>query len=139
MFSARFVIAVLFFVVGIAWIAYYYIAGACSWSRPETGGSPAWMADLGDWNYLIGFGLIMLGLASRAPRARRWAAAAASIMMLGLLPGRAALDLHVLRVQRRHQQHPGLQRPRPVQPGRRHRAGWRSASPTPPAGSDPLR
>ena len=33
---------------------------------PETGGSPAWMADLGDWNYLIGFGLIMLGLALAA-------------------------------------------------------------------------
>ena len=25
-------------------------------------GSPKFMADLGDWNYLIGFGLIMLGL-----------------------------------------------------------------------------
>ena len=63
-FSARFVIAVLFFVVGIAWIAYYYTQVRVV--PPETGGSPAWMADLGDWNYLIGFGLFLLGLAISA-------------------------------------------------------------------------
>ncbi len=32
---------------------------------PEPG-NPAFMADLGDWNYLIGFGAIMVGLALSA-------------------------------------------------------------------------
>ena len=37
-----------------------------------------WMADLGNWNYLIGFGLIFVGLAvSRAHVDARSAAAAA--------------------------------------------------------------
>ena len=37
------------------------------------------MGDLGRWNFLIGFGLIFLGLALfAAHRPRRWAAAAAS-------------------------------------------------------------
>jgi len=80
-FSARFVIAVLFFVVGVAWIAYYYTQVRVV--PPETGGSPAWMADLGDWNYLIGFGLIMLGLALAAhPSTPLGRGRAVPIMML---------------------------------------------------------
>ncbi|QCX26122.1 cell division protein CrgA [Nocardioides jishulii] len=62
--SVRLLIAVLLVVAGIAWIAYYY-AGV----RPdptvfpaEKPGGPAFIADLGKWNYLIGFGAIIVGL-----------------------------------------------------------------------------
>jgi hypothetical protein len=60
-FTARFGLALLLVVLGIAWIAYYY-AGV----RPDdatghyTGLS--FMRKLKDWNYLIGFGLFFLGL-----------------------------------------------------------------------------
>ncbi|WP_110180870.1 cell division protein CrgA [Nocardioides solisilvae] len=59
------VLSVLLVVAGIAWIAYYYAAvrvdpGAVPPGEP---GSPAFMADLGRWNYLIGFGALLLGLA----------------------------------------------------------------------------
>jgi hypothetical protein len=59
-FSVRFIVSLVLMVVGIAWIAYYYIA-----VRPGDdgkAGSPAFMADWADWNYLIGFGLFFLGL-----------------------------------------------------------------------------
>lgn len=64
--TARFVVAVLMMVVGVAWIAFYYVAvragsPVAGEPAPEAG-SPAFMADLGDWNYLIGFGLLFLGL-----------------------------------------------------------------------------
>ena len=67
-FSARFVVALVLIAVGIAWIAYYYLAVRVDPAvvpAPEPGG-PAFMADLEDWNYLIGFGAIMLGLAIAA-------------------------------------------------------------------------
>lgn len=62
--SVRFVLAILLILAGIAWIAYYYLVvrvdpGAAD---PGTPGGPAFMADLEDWNYLIGFGAVMLGL-----------------------------------------------------------------------------
>ena len=63
-FTARFVVAILLFVLGIAWIAFYYIQVRVDPTvvpGPKAG-SPKFMADLEDWNYLIGFGLIMLGL-----------------------------------------------------------------------------
>ncbi|MDH2412780.1 cell division protein CrgA [Nocardioides sp. CER19] len=59
-FSVRFIVSLILIVVGIAWIAYYYVA-----VRPGDdgkAGSPAFMADWGNWNYLIGFGLFFLGL-----------------------------------------------------------------------------
>ena len=62
--SPRFGIALLLVVVGIAWIAYYYIVVRVDPSAvpaPDPG-KPAFMADLGKWNYAIGFGLIMVGL-----------------------------------------------------------------------------
>ena len=40
---------------GIAWVAYYV------WKALEDG-TPRWMVDLGDWNFLIGFGALFLGL-----------------------------------------------------------------------------
>lgn len=59
-FTVRFLLSLLLVAAGIAWMAYYYVA-----VLPEPGeqpGSPAFMADLGKWNYLIGFGVLMLGL-----------------------------------------------------------------------------
>ncbi len=49
-------------VAGIAWVVVYQtVAG------PSTDGtSLTWMGDLGRWNYLIGFGLVFLGLALAA-------------------------------------------------------------------------
>ena len=63
-FTARFVVAILLFVLGIAWIAFYYTQVRVDPTvvpAPKAG-SPKFMADLGDWNYLIGFGLIMVAL-----------------------------------------------------------------------------
>lgn len=62
--TPRFVIAVVMVVVGIAWIAYYYLAvrvDPAAFPAPKAG-SPKVMADLKDWNYAIGFGLILAGL-----------------------------------------------------------------------------
>jgi hypothetical protein len=63
-FSIRFLLCVVLMLVGIAWILYYYYAvrpdpDALPTAEP---GSPAFMADLGRWNYAIGFGLFFLGL-----------------------------------------------------------------------------
>ncbi len=63
-FSPRFIIALVLMVVGIAWIAYYYVAVRVDPTvvpAPEPG-NPAFMADLANWNYLIGFGMILVGL-----------------------------------------------------------------------------
>ena len=51
-------ISLLLVLVGIAWIVVYLnVAG------PSTDGTKlTWMGDLGRWNYLIGFGLVFLGL-----------------------------------------------------------------------------
>ena len=60
----RFIAAVLLIVVGIAWIAYYYIVVRVDptvFPEPKPG-KPGFMADLENWNYMIGFGLLMLGL-----------------------------------------------------------------------------
>ena len=58
--SVRFGLALVLMVLGIAWLAYYYV-GVRAGDGGEAG-SPAFMADLGDWNYLIGFGALFLGL-----------------------------------------------------------------------------
>ena len=63
LFTPRFVIALLLVVGGIAWIAFYYAqARGNPLAFPPVEGSPKLIADLGRWNYLIGFGAIMLGL-----------------------------------------------------------------------------
>ncbi|CAA9353751.1 MAG: FIG018426: putative septation inhibitor protein [uncultured Nocardioidaceae bacterium] len=51
----RTALAALLVVAGIVWVAYYTAAVA-------TDGRPAAVGDLGDWNYLIGFGVLLLGL-----------------------------------------------------------------------------
>ena len=60
-FSVRFLIALVLMAVGIAWIAYYYTV-------VRDAGDPKVLADLGDWNYLIGFGLLFAGLVVSAHR-----------------------------------------------------------------------
>lgn len=68
MFSVRFLLALLLVAAGIAWIVYYYVVvrvDPTAFPAPEPG-DPAFMADLEDWNYLIGFGALMLGLALAA-------------------------------------------------------------------------
>ncbi len=63
LFSVRFLISLLLVVAGIAWLAFYYIqARGNPLAFPPVEGSPKAVADLGDWNYVIGFGLLMLGL-----------------------------------------------------------------------------
>ncbi len=62
--SPRFIVALVLMVVGIAWMAYFYVAVRVDPTKipAPKAGSPKFMADLGNWNYLIGFGLLMLGL-----------------------------------------------------------------------------
>lgn len=62
--TPRWVISLLLMLGGIGWIVYYYVAVRVDPEAvpPPEPGSPAFIADLGNWNYLIGFGLLMLGL-----------------------------------------------------------------------------
>ena len=66
--SVRFVIALLLIALGIAWVAYYYVVVRVDPTAASPGkpGGPAFMTDLGDWNYAIGLGLFLLGLAISA-------------------------------------------------------------------------
>ena len=67
-FSPRFIVALVLMLAGIAWMAYYTSSSA--WTRRSSRhrtGKPAFMADLGNWNYLIGFGLLFVGLVVSAP------------------------------------------------------------------------
>ena len=61
----RTVIAALLVVLGIAWMAVYYtVARDAALALPgqKVSNPIPFMADLEKWNYLIGFGLIFLGL-----------------------------------------------------------------------------
>lgn len=63
LFTPRFLIALLLIVAGIAWLVFYYAqARGNPLAVPQVKGSPKAVADLGDWNYVIGFGLLMVGL-----------------------------------------------------------------------------
>ncbi len=76
MFSIRFLVSLVLMLGGIAWMAYYYIgvrpvAGFGDDDKPlfdldagKEGVVTGWqfVGDLQEWNYLIGFGAIMLGL-----------------------------------------------------------------------------
>lgn len=92
-FSVRFVVALLLMAVGIAWVVYYYAAVRVDPTvlpAAEPGG-PKFLADLGDWNYLIGFGLLFLGLIAAAHpstplgRGRGVVAGMLGCFLLGLL------------------------------------------------------
>lgn len=66
--SVRFVLALVLMVAGIAWIAYYYVGVRApdgfdpATAKPFPATGPGFMGDLGNWNYMIGFGAIFLGL-----------------------------------------------------------------------------
>lgn len=63
LFSVRFLISLFLIVAGIAWLVFYYAqARGNPLAFPPVEGSPKAVADLGDWNYVIGFGVLMLGL-----------------------------------------------------------------------------
>jgi drug/metabolite transporter (DMT)-like permease len=62
--TPRFVLAVALIVLGIAWIAYYYVVVRVDptvFPAPKAGG-PKFLDKLDGWNYVIGFGLFFLGL-----------------------------------------------------------------------------
>ncbi|MGN0063758.1 MAG: cell division protein CrgA [Nocardioides sp.] len=61
--SVRLIIALLLVVAGIAWITWYYVGVRPDpMAMPVEKGSPKAIADLGRWNYVIGFASIMIGL-----------------------------------------------------------------------------
>jgi len=55
----RVALTALLVALGIAWMAVYL-------NVASSGGSLGWMADLGRWNFMIGFGLVFIGLAGAA-------------------------------------------------------------------------
>ena len=62
-FTPRFVIALVLILAGIGWLVFYYVqARGNPLAFPPVEGTPKAVADLGDWNYLIGFGLLLVGL-----------------------------------------------------------------------------
>jgi hypothetical protein len=66
--TPRFIVAIVLVLLGIAWITYYYMAVRVDptvFPAPDPG-TPKFMADLGNWNYAIGFALLLVGLALSA-------------------------------------------------------------------------
>jgi hypothetical protein len=62
-FSVRFVISLVLIVAGIAWLAYYYtVVRTDPTAFPPVKGSHKAIADIGNWNYAIGFGALFAGL-----------------------------------------------------------------------------
>lgn len=66
--SPRSLIALVLLLGGIAWIVYYYMGVRAPEGFDEktleafSATGPKFMQDLGEWNYLIGFGAFFLGL-----------------------------------------------------------------------------
>lgn len=65
--SVRFAISLLLMIAGIAWIVYFNVAvqvpGVIGDDGTELSAKgPSFVKDLGDWNYLIGFGAFFIGL-----------------------------------------------------------------------------
>ena len=92
LFTPRFVIALVLILAGIGWLVFYYVqARGNPLAFPPVEGTPKAVADLGDWNYAIGFGLLMLGLMVSAHpstplgRGRGVVAAMLGCFLVGLL------------------------------------------------------
>ena len=67
LFTPRFVIALVLILAGIGWLVFYYVqARGNPLAFPPVEGTPKAVADLGDWNYLIGFGHLLVGLMESA-------------------------------------------------------------------------
>ena len=70
--SPRWVISLVLMALGIAWLAYYYVGVRAPDGFDTETGKPfeatglQFMQDLGDWNYLIGFGIFFVGLIAAA-------------------------------------------------------------------------
>jgi len=73
--TPRFVIALTLILLGIAWVVYTYwgVRPTDGWGaldtktgKPEATGGPSFMGNLENWNYLIGFALLFVGLAFSA-------------------------------------------------------------------------
>ncbi len=65
--SIRFVLSLLLIVAGIAWIVFYYVGVRPDPTTiPVPKATPKAIGDLGNWNYVIGFGLLMVGLSISA-------------------------------------------------------------------------
>jgi hypothetical protein len=69
-FSVRFLVTILMMLIGIAWIVFYYYGvrpdpTAIPAEKPT---GPAFMGDMKNWNYVVGFGLFFLGLLFAAHR-----------------------------------------------------------------------
>lgn len=72
----RCAVAALLVLLGIAWIVVFQVAALDNWEFEPVPGVDIkepdtpfpWMSDLGRWNYVIGFGLIFLGLIVSAHR-----------------------------------------------------------------------
>ena len=63
LFTPRFVIALVLILAGIGWLVFYYVqARGNPLAFPPVEGTPKASADHGDWNYLIGCGLLLAGL-----------------------------------------------------------------------------
>ena len=66
--APRFVVALVLIGLGIAWIVYYYLGvrpdptALTKDGDPVGPSGPGFMGDLEKWNYVIGFGLIFVGL-----------------------------------------------------------------------------
>lgn len=66
-FSVRFVISLVLMIAGIAWLVYFNVAVQVPGTFDSNGAEvaakgPTFVQDLGNWNYLIGFGAFFLGL-----------------------------------------------------------------------------
>jgi hypothetical protein len=55
----RIVVALVLALLGIAWLVVYLAVG-------RSGSKLPWMFDLGNWNWMIGFGLFFIGLLASA-------------------------------------------------------------------------
>ena len=65
--SVRFVLSLLLIVAGIAWVLFYYLSVRPDPTVfPAPKATPKAIADLGLWNYAIGFGGLLVGLAIAA-------------------------------------------------------------------------
>ena len=65
--SVRLVVSLLLIVAGIAWVLFYYLSVRPDPTVfPAPKATPKAIADLGLWNYAIGFGGLLVGLAIAA-------------------------------------------------------------------------